>query len=86
MQAVRKKKAVRNGVDLTGGRGGVTRARGDGRDAQWELRVTRAGMPGRMAACARRGLRRTNIMTLGVKGRQGPLLETNLAMKSEEGT
>lgn len=53
---------------------GRPEARGDGGDAQWELRVTRAGIPGRVAACARRSLGRTNIMTPVRKGQARPLI------------
>lgn len=40
-------------------------------EGQWELTVTRGRMSGRVVACARRGLERTNMVALGAKRRAG---------------
>lgn len=40
-------------------------------EGQWELTVARGRMSGRVVACARRGLERTNMVALGAKRRAG---------------
>lgn len=54
-------------------------------EGQWELKVTRGRMSGRVVVCARMGLKRTNMVALGTKGRAGRFLETDLAKDSKKG-
>lgn len=54
-------------------------------ERQWEFRVTGDRMSGRVVACARNSLKKTNKVALGAKGRGRTLPETDLAKDSEKG-
>lgn len=55
-------------------------------DGQWELRVTRGGMPGKVVACATKDLSKTNMVALGAKGRAGALIGKQRNLKKNLGT